>query len=60
EDGSGAEVEDKNNGGPEVMIDNAVGKPVWHKRYQPDMNNIGEEVYPNLFPEEDEIPVVDP
>ncbi|KAI3946259.1 hypothetical protein MKW92_035712 [Papaver armeniacum] len=60
EDGSGAEVEDKNDGGPKVVIDKAVGKPVWHKRYLPDMNNIGEEVDPNLFPEEDEIPVVDP
>ncbi|KAI3910172.1 hypothetical protein MKW92_017034, partial [Papaver armeniacum] len=44
EDGSGAEVEDKNDGGPEVVIDKAVGKPVWHKRYLPDMNNIGEEM----------------
>ncbi|KAI3912349.1 hypothetical protein MKW92_046531, partial [Papaver armeniacum] len=52
--------EDKNDGGPKVVIDKAVGKPVWHKRYLPDMNNIGEEVDPNLFPEEDEIPVVDP
>ncbi|KAI3931708.1 hypothetical protein MKW92_026328 [Papaver armeniacum] len=56
----GAEVEDKNDGGPEVVIDKGSGKPVWHKRYLPDMNNIGEEVDPNLFPEEDEIPVVDP
>ncbi|KAI3950384.1 hypothetical protein MKW92_038877 [Papaver armeniacum] len=60
EDGSGAEVEDKNDGGPEVVIDKAVGKHAWHKRYPPDMNNIGEEVDPNLFPEEDETPVVDP
>ncbi|XP_026409494.1 uncharacterized protein LOC113304569 [Papaver somniferum] len=60
ENGSGAEVEDKNDGGPKVVIDKAGGKPVWQKRYLPDMNNIGEEDDPNIFPEEDEIPVVDP
>ncbi|KAI3856580.1 hypothetical protein MKW92_048207 [Papaver armeniacum] len=33
EDGGGAEVEDKNDGGPKVVIDKVIGKPVWHKRY---------------------------
>ncbi|RZC63787.1 hypothetical protein C5167_025559 [Papaver somniferum] len=40
EDGSCAEVEDKNDGGPEIVIDKAFGKPVWHKRYLPDMTTL--------------------
>ncbi|KAI3933366.1 hypothetical protein MKW98_006725, partial [Papaver atlanticum] len=68
--GSGTEVEDKDGGGPEVEVKDgggtqvdfgkAGGKPGWYKRYQPDINNIGEDDDPSLFPEEDEIPQVEP
>ncbi|KAI3923507.1 hypothetical protein MKW92_017580, partial [Papaver armeniacum] len=60
EDGSGPEAEDKDDGGPEVVINKVGGKPDWYNKYQPDINNIGEEDDPNLFPEEDVIPSVDP
>ncbi|XP_026390365.1 uncharacterized protein LOC113285832 [Papaver somniferum] len=60
EDGSGLKAEDKDDGGPEVVINKVSVKPDWYNKYQPDINNIAEEDDPNVFPEEDVIPPVDP
>ncbi|KAI3844002.1 hypothetical protein MKW92_016953, partial [Papaver armeniacum] len=54
EDGSG--LEDKDDGGPEVVIKKVSGKPDWYNKYQPISTTLLEEDDPDLFPEEDVIP----